>query len=884
MVELLTGTVTFLFTDIEGSTRLLREHGDAWPALLERHRQLLREAFAARDGREMGTEGDSFFVAFPTAPGAVAAAAAAQRALSAEPWPEGVAIRVRIGMHTGEASVTATGYAGLHVHRASRVSSVAHGGQVLLSDPTRVLVEQDLPDGVALRDLGEHRLKDLERPEHLWQLVIDGLPNEFPAIRSLDVTPNNLPVRVTTFLGRERELDDVARLLRERRLVTLTGPGGTGKTRLSLELAERSLGRFPDGVFFVALAPIPDADLVAPTISRTLALPEQGTRSAEERLVDHIGERRMLLVLDNFEQVVDAGPLVGRLVAACPNLRVVLSSRSALRVTGEQEYPVPALELPDPEHQQSVSQLAEYTSVALFVDRARAVKPDFRMTDENAAAVAEICIRLDGLPLAIELAAARVRVLTPQAMLGRLEHRLSLLSAGARDVPARQQTLRGAIAWSHDMLDEADRALFAGLSVFVSGASLEAIEEVCGPELSGRDVMDSLESLVEKSLLRQGSAPSGEARFTMLETIREFAIEQAVERGSPDALRTRHAAWFAGLAREAAPQLMGAGASAWLARLDQDQDNLRSALTWLIESGATEEALRLGASLWRYWQMRGQLVEGFERIRAALALPDAAAHPAARADALSAAGGLAYWLADTERAVEMYEREIEARAALGDRAGLAEAEYGLSFVYATGTRVVSEGVSRAYEHMRTAEAIFTEIGDERGVGRCQWALANAAWAEGRVDEARERSGRALAIFESVGDRFHAGWASYTLALASLGTPGAFGDADAVREAGRLLAGALRTFAESGDVAAYTLIIDALAILALREGRRERAARLSGAVASLERLTGAGLNAFNRNVLGFDPSELRSDPGLAGEWEAGTAMSAAEAAAYALEDG
>ena len=482
MPELLTGTVTFFFSDIEGSTRLLRANPEGWPALLARHQDLLRAAFAATGGNEVGTEGDSFFVAFPTAPAAIAAAVEAQRALAAEPWPDDGEVLVRIGLHTGEASLSAKTYVGLHVHRASRIASVGHGGQVLLSDATRSLALEALPAGVGLRDLGEHRLKDLEHPERLWQLVIDGLQNEFPAVSSLDATPNNLPTRLTTFLGREAEIEGIGSLLAESRLLTLTGPGGTGKTRLSLEVAGRALRHYPDGVWFVELAPISDPELVLSTIAQTIGLPERGGRPPIDRLVDFLGTRRTLIVLDNFEQVLGAGASVNQLLTACPNLSVLTSSRSALQVSGEQEYPVPPLDLPDPANLPPLSQLSQYEAVALFIERARAVKPGFEVTNENAPAVAEICVRLDGLPLAIELAAARIRVLTPQAMLGRIGDRLGLLSAGARDLPARQQTLRSAIAWSHDMLDETDRAIFACLAVFVGGAGLEVIESVCGGE------------------------------------------------------------------------------------------------------------------------------------------------------------------------------------------------------------------------------------------------------------------------------------------------------------------------------------------------------------------------------------------------------------------
>jgi predicted ATPase/class 3 adenylate cyclase len=882
MPELLTGTVTFFFSDIEGSTRLLVSQSAGWTAILARHQELLRAAFAAGGGQEAGTEGDSFFVAFPTAPGAVAAATAAQRALAAEPWPPEAEVRVRIGLHTGEVSLGVESYVGLHVHRASRIAGVGHGGQVLLSDATRALVDGSLPDGVGLRDLGEHRLKDLEHPEHLWQLVIDGLPSEFPPISSLDATPNNLPTRLTTFLGREREIAEIGGLLAEHRLLTLTGPGGTGKTRLSLEVAGRALRHHPDGVYFVELAAITDPELVLPTIAQSLTLPDRGGRTAMERLVDHIGEKRLLVVLDNFEQVLAAAPSVNQLLAACPMLTVLASSRSTLHVSGEQEYPVPPLGLPDPANLPTHTKLSQYEAVALFIERARAVKPTFEVTNENAPSVAEICVRLDGLPLAIELAAARIRILSPQAMLGRLEDRLGLLSGGSRDLPERQQTLRGAIAWSHDLLDEPERALFAVLSVFVGGASIEAIETVAADRVGG-PLLDALASLVEKSLVRQTEGVGGEPRFAMLETIREFAADQAAQRGLLDDLRASHAAFFTERAEAAASQVMGSDKRVWLDRLEEDHDNARAAIGWAIDTGDAATALRLGATLWRFWQMRGHLAEGLERVSRALALPRAHEHPAARADALSAAAGLAYWLADSEGSRMLYAEEIEAREALGDRRGLAEAYYGISFTWSIIDLVNDETARQAEAHITRARELFREIDDVSGIGRCEWALANVMWGNGKVEPARTHGQHALEIFEGLGDSFMIGWASYTLGLTALMDDRQLGgSAEARVEARRLFTAALEVFAEADDVTGYALLLDAFAILAAQDGARERAARLSGAVARLERVTGTGLNLWNRRVFGFDPGTLASDPTLAEAWAAGEALSTADAVAYALE--
>jgi len=885
MPELLTGTVTFFFSDIEGSTLLLRSQGDAWGPLLERHRELMRDAFLANGGEEVGTEGDSFFVAFPTAPGAVAAAVQAQRALAAERWPEGAEIRVRIGLHTGEASFSAKTYVGLHVHRASRIASVAHGGQVLISSATRALVGQSLPDGVELRDLGEHRLKDLEMPEHLWQLVIADLRSDFAPISSIDATPNNLPRRLTTFLGREREISEVGELLQGHRLLTLTGPGGTGKTRLSLEVAGRMLARYADGVYFVELASITDPDLALPTVAQALNLPDRGGRTIEERLVDYLGEKNMLLVLDNFEQVLDAAPAVGRLLAAAPNLAVLTSSRSALQVSGEQEYPVPPLGLPDPSRLPPLAQLSQYEAVALFIERARAVKPAFEVTNDNAPAVAEICVRLDGLPLAIELAAARIRILTPQAMLGRLSDRLGLLAGGSRDLPERQQTLRGAIAWSHDLLDETDRALFAAFSVFVGGAGLAEIERVCAEEITG-EVLDTLASLVEKSLLRQADGADGEPRFAMLETIRAYAQERADERGRTDALRAGHAAAYADFAASAAGEVMGHDKRTWLDRLEEDHDNLRAAIAWAVDSGDAEVALRLTSSLWRFWQMRGYLAEGLERLEQALAMSASHDFPALRADALDAAAGVTYWQAEADRSRTYYEEEIEARKALGDRPGLAGAWYGISFTWSIRHPLEFDPDSARYstESLDRALEIYRELGDEGGIGRCEWALANILYSNDKISEALEHAGNALEVFERMGDDFMIGWSTFTLALGAVAQDLQSGEGSQEKrdEAREWLRRSLRIFSEAQDVSGYTLVMDTLGLVAFRSGDAMRGARLSGAVRNLERITGTGLNFWNRGVLDYDPAVVYASPELMAAVGEGEAWSLEEAVAYALE--
>ncbi|MGH2463119.1 MAG: adenylate/guanylate cyclase domain-containing protein [Candidatus Limnocylindria bacterium] len=868
MPTLPTGTLTFLFTDIESSTRVLETLGDAFRSVLERHHALLREAIAAGEGTEVTTEGDAFFAVFPSAPKAVAAAAQAQRALAAEAWPDGVAIRVRMGLHTGEGVLGGDNYVGLDVHRAARVASAGHGGQVILSGATQALVAGGLPPGVSLVDLGQHRLKDLSRPEHLWQIAIDGLPATFPAPRTLDATPNNLPLQLTSFLGRQREVAEVAALVAEHRLVTLTGPGGTGKTRLALQVAAEASDRYPDGVYFVALEPITRPELLLPTVAQAMGLMDPGAASVD-RLAEHFAERAFLLVLDNFEQVDAAAPLVGDLLARAPRLSVLATSRSPLRVYGEREYPVPPLGLPDPRHLPELQQFTQFESVALFIERAMAVRPDFKVDNANAPAVAEICVRLDGLPLAIELSAARVRVLTPQAILDRLSDRLALLSGGARDLPERQQTLRGAIAWSHDLLEDDDKRAFARLSVFAGGASLEQIEEVCF-EPSERDhALDVVSSLVDKSLLREETPPGGEPRVRMLETIRQFAAEQLAVTGDTETYRQRHAAAVLAFVERAAGEVMGAEGRTWLDRYELERDNIRAAVAWTLESGATEQALRLLAACWRYWQMRGYLDEARDIAERVMALPERKTYPAANESALEAAGGIAYWQGDFQAARPWYTETLDLAHARNDDRAEANAIYNLTFTYAWEPDEQQEA-RRLATH---ALEVNRRLGDQSGIGRSLWALASTDYFFKDIPGAIRLLEEAINIFRAIGDRFMVGWTLYMQGLTALGT-----DRDRLHE---VLVEALAIFRETNDVSGYALAFDAFAAAFHFEGDTIRAMRLAGYAAATEKLAGGGLGALNRLYAGFHPERLMEQPEFAAAYAEGQQMDLDRAVRLAL---
>src|SRR5215216_6020701 len=455
-----------------------------------------------------------------------------------------------------------------------------------LSAATHEMVRDQLSEEVSLWDLGEQRLKDLFKPERVFQLIAPGLLSEFPPLRTLEAKLNNLPLQPTPLVGRVREVEEVAERLRsdQVRLLTLTGPGGTGKTRLALQAGADLLDEFEDGVFFVALAAITDRALVAPTVARTLGLTERRNQPPEELLKGFLRDRQTLLLLDNFEQVLESAPLLDELLSAAPSLKILATSRTPLRLYGEHEFPVPPLSLPDPSSLATLESLTQYGAVRLFVERAKAVKPDFSLTQANAPAVTEICARLDGLPLAIELAAARIKLLPPQAMLSRLGSRLKLLTGGARDLPRRQRTLRATIEWSYELLDEGEKTLFARLAVFSGGSNLEGIEAVCDPQGDlPSDALEGVSSLLDKSLLRQEEGQGAEPRLMMLETIREFALEKFEESDDTETIKRAHAEYFLALAEHAEPKLWGQEDAAWLDRLEREHDNMRAALSRALE-------------------------------------------------------------------------------------------------------------------------------------------------------------------------------------------------------------------------------------------------------------------------------------------------------------
>jgi predicted ATPase/class 3 adenylate cyclase len=816
MRELPSGTVTFLFTDVEGSTRLLDALGAAgYAAALAEHRQVVRGAFAAHGGVEVDTQGDAFFVAFPTAPGALAAATAAAAAL------EGGPIRVRMGIHSGTPLLTDEGYVGVDVHRAARIAACGHGGQILLSAAARALVGDD-----GLLDLGEHRLKDLSAAERLYQ-VGDA---SFPPLRSLYRT--NLPVPATHFLGRARELAEVTSLLLAgdgSPLVTLTGPGGVGKTRLALQAAGAAADRFADGVFWVPLATLTDPRLVLPELAQAIG--------ARGELVDHISDQHVLVVLDNFEHLTGAAGDLAGLLAACPNLRVVVTSRELLRLPAEQAYPVPELSPED--------------GVGLFVARARAVQPAF----ELGAAVTELCARLEQLPLALELAAARVRVLTPEQLLERLSGRLDLLKAG-RGVDPRQQTLRATIEWSHELLDADEKRLFARLAVFRGGWTLEAAEAVCDADL------DVLQSLVDKSLVRA----LDESRLFMLETIRELATERLDESGDAGELSARHARFFSGLAAALAPGFESSDLDAFR-RGDDELPNFRAAFTWLLEHDAAG-ALVLANSLRDLWFGRGYLHEARRWYADALGRHQCVDRD--RAEALAAASVIASLQADWPETRRLAEESLRVEY---ESEGLVNA----SAVLTLGRALLAEGrPDEALERFRQAEELASASGNAREVAMARF---NAGYLE--LDRGDYR--RARTWLEAARDVFDASDHKYGAARARAALGAVALHDSRCDEALAPLRESLEIACSMGDRDNLAWALELCAV-AMSEREPAVAARLFGAAEAVREtlggtIEGAELVLHERGLASLDSLE----PGVLSEaWQEGRSLTPAEAAALVLQ--
>jgi predicted ATPase/class 3 adenylate cyclase len=913
-----TGTLTFLFTDIEGSTKLWENDAPAMQAALTRHDELLRWALEEHGGYIFKTVGDAFCAAFPTGPDALEAALDTQRRLLSSEWEQTGPLKVRMAMHTGAAEERDGDYFGPPLNRVARLLSAAHGGQVLLSLPTQELVRDQLPGGTSLRDLGEHRLKDLFRPERVFQVLAPELPSEFPPLRTLDAYRNNLPLQPTPLIGREKEVSEVCDLLRgdETRLLTLTGPGGTGKTRLALQAAADLLEDFSNGAFLVPLATLTQAELLLPTVAETLGVRETGEQPLDETLKAYLHERRLLLLLDNFEQVLGAAPTVTGLLAGATGLKVLATSRAPLGLYGEKEYAVPPLSVPDVRHLPDLKTLSQYEAVRLFIDRAKSAKADFEVTDESAPAVAEICVRLDGLPLAIELAAARIKLLPPKAILQRLSSRLKLLTGGARDLPERQRTLRATIEWSFALLNEGEQLLFARLAVFSGGRTLEAMEAICDAEGDlPVEAFEGVSSLLDKSLLRQEEGPNGEPRFVMLETVHEFAREKLEESGEAEEIKRVHAQYFLTLAEEAYPELKGPNQIEWLERLEAEHDNMRAALSWALEGKEAEWALRLGGALSWFWSVRGHYGEGRRWLEEALAI-EGRGPPESRAMALAGAGELAFEQGELDRAQEaceeglellshearqaseaklsllaflgwvawereehgqarqLYEESLALSREMSDTWWLASSLSNLALV--SHSRGDSERATELYEKSMD---LFREQGDKLSLAVCLNNLAMVVYSQGDLGRAAQLTEEAVALFRELGNRGGVSVGLYNLGWMALLQDDLGRAADLYRES-------LSLSWETGLNPVVQNALEGFSCVAGVKGDAERAVRLWGAAQALHETKGIPRDTDFLAEADARISAVRLGMGeevWQEAWRKGRVMTLDEAVSYALEE-
>ncbi len=842
-----TGTVTFLFTDVEGSTDLLHRLGDSsYENLLQQLRQILRTVFESHAGVEVDSRGEEFFVAFKGAQDALAAAVEVQRTVVARQWPDEVRVGVRIGLHTGEPITTGGGYVGIDVHRAARICTAGHGGQILISQSTHGLVRDNLPPTVELGDLGRHRLKDLQQPEQLFQVLIAGLPRTFPPLRSLSALPNNLPVQLTSFVGRERELGEIKHVLSEHRLLTLTGIGGGGKTRLALQAAADLIEMFPHGVWLVDFSSVSSTELVIPTVASALRVREQPGQSISEMLTDDLRDKTILLVFDNCEHLIDACAGVAyELVRRSPGLRILTTSREPLRITGEKVYPVPPLALPDLTSLPSAEQLPTIEAVHLFVDRAALGQHQFVVTERTAPAISQIVARLDGIPLAIELAAGLTRVLSVTEIAERIEDRFRVLIGRSRTTVARHQTLLAAMDWSYELLSESERILFRRLAVFVGGFTLEAVEAVCADHgIDEHEILNLLSDLVDRSLVI-AEQNGGENRYRLLETVRQYSRMRLEELQESGIVQSRHLQFFLHLAERVEPRLRGPDQQRWFNLLGLEHDNLRAALRWGVDTkDRTELALSLAAALWWFWYIRGYWTEGREWLTEVLTRGGSLS-TSARAKALCGAGFLAWFQGDYGRAAVLSEEGVALSRRLGDKWALAFSLLTLGMVarrqdqYERALTLHDEGLTLFRElgniwgiaqslrllgivswhrgEYARAAALFEESlalaesrDDKEGVASSLHGLARVAMSQGGDDRAAALLERSLTLFQELGD--HDGLASSFLTLGRLAVR-----REEFARAEELLTKSLALCKKMGATRAVSNVLSARGYLALRQG-------------------------------------------------------------------
>ena len=822
--------VTFLFTDIEGSTRLERAVGSAaWAAQVARHDALLRGAIEGAGGTVVKTEGDAFFAAFPDAGAATRAAVAAQRSLAAEAWPADGPVRVRMGLHTGEGRLRhgrpgdPADYVGIDVNYAARVAAAGNGGQVVLSDALVQAIGDLAIDDAELADEGLRALKDFEEPLRLHRLVIPGVADDTRPLRTLE-PPTNLPGEATPLVGRETEIERLSEILGANRIVTLTGPGGSGKTRLALGLAQSVRRRFPHGTWFVDLAAVREPALLESAIASTLDLRESAERSMADALREHLRGRTSLLVLDNLEQLLpECAEIVAALARAAPDVRLVVTSRELLRIAGERGHPVPPLDLD--------------AGIELFEARALAIRPDLVLGEDTRRSIREICERLFGLPLAIELAAARTRLLSPGLILDRLSSSLDL-AGGSRDVPERQRTLRGAMAWSHDLLSEAERRLFRRLAVFAGGWTAELAYQVVDAERDlGVDVLEGIESLADKSLVRieaagsdggegAGAVATDEPRFDMHPLLREYARERLDESGEGAGVEARHAAAIASMAEALGDQILAPGGAGAVRRLDREQHNVRAAIDWALRTGETAIGLRAMTPIWRWYQQRGLLREARATLsRLTERAPD---DIRLRIAALSTEGALAYWADDFEGARRTYEARLALAEESGDPRLRAEAYYDLGFL-----SMVFEEPERLRQQEQQALALYEEIADTNGALRARQALVLAEFLGGDYERALELESENLAALRAAGSDFQ-------IADSMTFHAGVFLMAGDPARSWAFVTDSLRWFADNDNSSGIVRALGMAAIIILTHGDAEVGARVAGATYQLMREKGVML--------------------------------------------
>lgn len=740
------GTVTFLFTDIEGSTKLAQQYPDAMPALLARHHEILHQFIQAHNGYVFQIVGDSFSAAFHSASDALNAALEAQRFLHHEAWTP-APIKVRMGIHTGEAQLNVdnlySGYTTLAC--TQRIMSAGHGGQVLVSNATQQLICDSLPDGSTLRDMGERRLKDLIHPEHLYQLVVPNLPADFPPLKTLDVYRHNLPTQLTSFIGREREISEITKLIAEHRVVTLTGSGGAGKTRLSLQVGAECLEQFQNGVWFVELASLTEPSLIVGAVMSVLGWHEKDNDI--HALAKYIGGQSLLLILDNCEHLIEnCARLTENLIQACPKLRVLASSREALGIAGEHPYRVPSLPFPDPKHLPSLDGIATSESVRLFIERVKTFIPSFSLTEKNASSVAQICSHLDGIPLALELAAARAKVMSVEQMASRLGDIFNLLTSGSRTALPRQQTLRALIEWSYELLSDSEKSLFRRLAAFSGGWSLEAPESVCSVE-GGASVLDDLARLVDKSLVVKEEL-NGEARFHMLETIRQYAEFKMFASEEVDDVKNRHRDWFMQLAETAEPKLRTGEQVTWLNQLELEHDNLRAAMNWSIEQKHIEQALRIPSALAYFWEIHGHGEEGREWFKQAFAIDEDAKknNPLAWANATRGLVALSAFTSQFQAYQPQMKEALNIFREHGD-----EFKEGYTLYHLAYFPLFAGDHETAKSTFEESFGVHKKINNYWGMGECVHCIAHIAEQQGSVDEAQNLFNQSLEMLKPIGD-------------------------------------------------------------------------------------------------------------------------------------